>query len=56
MNDDLTRLSKELKDRLPEHTYEAVVRRARALGSDEARRQLLADILERRERSEGAAA
>jgi hypothetical protein len=53
---ELNRLSAELKSRLPEHTYTAVLRRAKALGSDRARRDLLAGILERRELAEKAEA
>jgi hypothetical protein len=48
----LNQLAAELRQRLPEHTYKAVIRRARGQGSDKARGVLLADILAQRERSE----
>lgn len=48
-------LRSALADRLPEHTFTAVMRRAGALGSEQERRELLAGVLAERKRSEGEA-
>lgn len=54
MKDELNRLASELRRRLPEHTYKAVIGRAQRLDSDAARLDLLDGILAERERSEEA--
>jgi hypothetical protein len=51
---ELARLTGELEQRLPEHTFNAVVRRAEHCESDESHIALLADVLSERERSEVA--
>jgi len=56
VRDELNRLAAELKARLPEHTYKAVIRRAKSLHSDEARLEHLTRALANREESEAATA
>lgn len=52
IRDELNRLAGELRERLPEHTYRAVILLVKTFSTDEKRRSWLADALAERERSE----
>lgn len=44
--------AEQLRDKLPKHTFRAVMHRAKELGTDEDRRRVLGDILRERECAE----